>query len=577
MKSDFIINTSNAVRSLYKIVLELQAELGKIESEKKEVKEIIGQLTLDSNSERIQVSMMKRQIAIIEGDIGRLDKEIKSVEEERVTFDDSIKKISDEYAINTTTDSKKKKQYDDGQRDLEKKVKVTMAKVKNIQKGVDAAKKAVGDLMKSFEIDLTPASDKEEKKQTNTNSSNSKSITGYLSGFCNFISNPILSLYMNNNPPSFTLDGAEAEPLNDKNHTQQEILNYESKIQNALSRAEMYSYMSYVILGLGGVGLTISQASHAILQGISDANKTRDVIWNGVNASVPAITGIVSGYCISRKNANQGIVDTLLEEALRKNYITYSTVKRYGSKEMSSKTMEALEKSANDDLDWLKRSKKIESDKYGATGTSGSIGIFSQSFKNKALTDNSGKTYIRYAVVGDGNCGYTAFGVQRNEAFKLLNDNLSKIKKVIDPAIKGALMTDDKFVKYLQSKNIAPFDIVKIRNDINKYDVNDNIYPLYLEYDVRDKQIEGGWSHPCVLQALAEVQGIELHIWKLDNNNNGKLIPNLQFADYKPQNPSGERCNLLFVNNNHFDRLEEIQFKNNSEESQSSTPRPIMR
>ena len=71
-------------------------------------------------------------------------------------------------------------------------------------------------------------------------------------------------------------------------------------------------------------------------------------------------------------------------------------------------------------------------------------------------------------------------------------------------------------------------------------------------YDVRDKRIDSGWAHPCVLQALAHLQGIRLRLWQLNGQN--ELISHPHYpvlgAEALPE------TNLLFVNNNHFDRLE---------------------
>ena len=84
----------------------------------------------------------------------------------------------------------------------------------------------------------------------------------------------------------------------------------------------------------------------------------------------------------------------------------------------------------------------------------------------------------------------------------------------------------------------------------------------YVQYDVKEKQIDSGWAHPAILQALAQLCGIELYIWRLNKENT--LIPHkANEEDYSVYTPEGveitQRTNLLFVNNNHFERIEFIE------------------
>ena len=62
--------------------------------------------------------------------------------------------------------------------------------------------------------------------------------------------------------------------------------------------------------------------------------------------------------------------------------------------------------------------------------------------------DNS-RNYIRHAVDRDGDCGYTAFGIVREEAFKLLSAHINQISKIVILAVKHALLTE-KFFEYLK-------------------------------------------------------------------------------------------------------------------------------
>lgn len=49
------------------------------------------------------------------------------------------------------------------------------------------------------------------------------------------------------------------------------------------------------------------------------------------------------------------------------------------------------------------------------------------------------------------------------------------------------------------------------------------IQSAYIEYDVRHRRIDAGYSHPAVLQALAHIQHVEIHMWRLGEND--VLVP----------------------------------------------------
>lgn len=164
--------------------------------------------------------------------------------------------------------------------------------------------------------------------------------------------------------------------------------------------------------------------------------------------------------------------------------------------------------------------------------------------------------YVRHEVLADGNCGYTAFGIDRPHAYQLIRDNLNNVKHLLESAVREVLLIE-VFFDYLRERgdieNNETLD--HITNNIEQHADNLKIINAYVDYDIRDRKVDAGWAHPAVLQALAHIQGIELHIWQLGHNE--VLIPHQQqtYAIYKPQNPR-ERVDLLFVNGNHFERLD---------------------
>ena len=186
------------------------------------------------------------------------------------------------------------------------------------------------------------------------------------------------------------------------------------------------------------------------------------------------------------------------------------------------------------------------------------ISQISGTSKNRIKETKRG--YIRHTVAGDGNCGYTAFGITRDEAIGLLtdDDHINSIRVILQPVVKGALLTQS-FIDYLKNKEIiqSPLSYEEIGRDFEQYSTNLEIIKAYLHYDVVDKQISGGWAHPCVLQALACIQKIELRIWCLGDDQ--KLIPHkgpeYDYSIYEAPQTVASRTDLLFVNGDHFERL----------------------
>ena len=184
------------------------------------------------------------------------------------------------------------------------------------------------------------------------------------------------------------------------------------------------------------------------------------------------------------------------------------------------------------------------------------------------LTDPTSRTqFDRHAVDDDGDCGYTAFGITRQKAYQKLRDNLNQVRTLLQPVIKESLLTES-FIQYLEDNELATSGLLTA---FRRYQQNTNvdatiaqlyhyaddlaILTAYVDYDIRDKKIEAGWSHPAILQALAHVQGIELYIWRLSTNQ--QVMPHGYYPHYSSGQVS-KRIDLLFVNGNHFERLERL-------------------
>lgn len=172
------------------------------------------------------------------------------------------------------------------------------------------------------------------------------------------------------------------------------------------------------------------------------------------------------------------------------------------------------------------------------------------------------KPYVIHKVDGDGDCGYTAFGIIRTDAHRLMVENVSnmEIMSLIFPAVHEALLME-KFLTYLKTKGCISkkTTIKKIEADPERYKSNPAILRAYIDYDIQDKQIDDGWAHPCILQALAKIRKIKLYIWQLDEIIGP--VPHTYYPQIKPKGAK-ERIDLLFINNNHFHRLEWLATNN---------------
>lgn len=169
------------------------------------------------------------------------------------------------------------------------------------------------------------------------------------------------------------------------------------------------------------------------------------------------------------------------------------------------------------------------------------------------------KGYIRHSVLGDGDCAYTSFGITREQAYAFLSDHIDRVGCIIQVAVKSALLTEE-FFTYLQKHDAIADDIThdKVVEYIDGYCKDLSIINAYLTYDLKEGRMDAGYAHPSVIQALGDIQNIRLRIWCLDHQ--GALVPHQlyseDYATYAPPDGFIETIDLLFVNNNHFERIE---------------------
>ena len=183
---------------------------------------------------------------------------------------------------------------------------------------------------------------------------------------------------------------------------------------------------------------------------------------------------------------------------------------------------------------------------------------------NAAYSSNSSSSQRGYLIdspIGDGDCGYTAFGITRTEARRLLSDNLQIIRDLLSPAVRELLITES-FFNYLRerkliSETIALSQITGTR--LNDYAQDLQFLAAFIDYDVQGRRGENGdagWAHPATLQALAHIQGIEIHMWC--PGEGGILLPHRRenYYDYACYTPPSHqsRVDLLFTGN-HFARI----------------------
>ncbi|CAM4436377.1 MAG: hypothetical protein LEGION0398_MBIBDBAK_00551 [Legionellaceae bacterium] len=213
----------------------------------------------------------------------------------------------------------------------------------------------------------------------------------------------------------------------------------------------------------------------------------------------------------------------------------------------------------------------------------GSIILSSELPINAKHISNSDLQFEQYSVSDGESFGFSVFGINREEGYQLLVNNIVGVTPILKKGVTDALLTES-FIYYLQENNFASQEFIKAFNYYQQQaqqslNIDEEYEELihhasqldvvlnYINYDVRDKKIDAGWSHPAILQALAHIQEINLYIWERGDNH--QLNPLAVNPHYAPQGDT-QRIDLLFTNGNHFDRLVIKDIKNNKEKTRLS-------
>lgn len=191
-----------------------------------------------------------------------------------------------------------------------------------------------------------------------------------------------------------------------------------------------------------------------------------------------------------------------------------------------------------------------------AATTTASLTKSSQSRWNETYTSiRVTPSYHIKKIPADGDCGYEAIGISRTEAVKLLKNNIMRVIPLLTPVISETLL-EEEFTDICRNDIGCPLEILWSNDALRgKYAQQKSIALAFIDYDVKNKEIDGGWAHPCVLQALAEIEGFGLCMWvekspgllaecKIGNENYHRHVPNkIDKSTYKH----------LLYNGSHFD------------------------
>lgn len=182
--------------------------------------------------------------------------------------------------------------------------------------------------------------------------------------------------------------------------------------------------------------------------------------------------------------------------------------------------------------------------------------------EDSTFVESEAQGYRCHEVLADGSCGYTAFGITRSDAHKLLSERVADLgsQGILRRAVRAALLTRN-FFDYLRERGVIGSDVSHdtVIDSLGSYMSDLAVLQGYLDYDVREGRIDSGWAHPSVLQGLAFVRSLELRIWR--RGSQGELLPHrgemYDFSEYQPSSGVvNGRVDLLFSNGNHFERLE---------------------
>jgi|GEM_PF-1814367 len=232
-----------------------------------------------------------------------------------------------------------------------------------------------------------------------------------------------------------------------------------------------------------------------------------------------------------------------------------------------------------------------QSDSSPRVSNRGRLPRFSFTGWREGLCSVVGRSNLRFRahqVEKNGDCGYTSFGITRQEAYNQLLRNRVKSRAVKDYVSNVILEQLHRDVQNQRSSLLDVFDEASVvippsvtsylqdyYNSFSTESTGDLSFPravsvflhdkavqeAYLHADILEKRFQSGWAHPSILLALAYVRRIRLRIWRPSPSDESQLVPNGDGRQdsYHQVKPSGstETKDIVYVRESHFELLEQ--------------------
>lgn len=152
--------------------------------------------------------------------------------------------------------------------------------------------------------------------------------------------------------------------------------------------------------------------------------------------------------------------------------------------------------------------------------------------KNSNATDNqTSNSKQGYQICSDSSNDFwlDAFGIAQEQVSELLISSLSPdVNRLLQPVVKEALLTNDFFAFLVDKSHIEKDSSTEsIEKQLSHYSQKESIITAYIKYDfIENNNRDSRRKHAAaVLQAIAHIKNIELHIWERSNFEDGRLQP----------------------------------------------------
>lgn len=204
-----------------------------------------------------------------------------------------------------------------------------------------------------------------------------------------------------------------------------------------------------------------------------------------------------------------------------------------------------------------------------------------------SVAGNPDLRFWAHQVESNGDCGYTSFGITRQEAYDQLLGNLAKsrvvrgyVSNVILEQLHRDIQNNSRLLLdvFNRAKVVVPPTVTIYLDDYSRsfrsastgkltvprgvtvFLHDKAVQEIYLRADILEKQFQNGWAHPAILLALADIRRIHLRIWRPSPADENQLVPNGDGRQdsYHQVIPSGstEDKDIVYVRESHFELLE---------------------